>query len=87
MFQVLILDAGLNPEFMCHNNRAQASCKESACTQDMQVRSVGWEDLKKEIATHASILAWEIPWTEEPAYSPWGHKRFWHDLVTEQQQW
>ena len=30
------------------------------------VRSLGWEDpLEKEMATHSSILAWEIPWTEE----------------------
>ena len=28
---------------------------------------MGWEDpLKKEMATHSSVLAWEIPWTEEP---------------------
>ena len=33
----------------------------------MQVRSLGWKDaLEKEMATQASILAWEIPWTEEP---------------------
>ena len=33
----------------------------------MQVRSLGWEDpLEKEIATHFSILAWEISWIEEP---------------------
>ena len=33
----------------------------------MQVRSLGWEDpLEKEMATHSSILAWRIPWTEEP---------------------
>ena len=32
-----------------------------------QVQSLGWEDpLEKGIATHSSILAWEIPWTEEP---------------------
>ncbi|MDK7068669.1 hypothetical protein QP359_09440, partial [Lactobacillus paragasseri] len=32
--------------------------------------------LEKEMATHSSILAWEIPWTEEPGgYSPWGHKK------------
>ena len=31
------------------------------------VRSLGWEDsLEEEMATHASILAWRIPWTEEP---------------------
>ena len=33
----------------------------------MQVRSLGREDpLQKKIATHPSILAWRIPWTEEP---------------------
>ena len=35
--------------------------------QDTRVRSLGWEDpLEKEMATHSSILAWRIPWTEEP---------------------
>ena len=33
----------------------------------MRIRSLGWEDsLEKEVATHTSFLAWEIPWTEEP---------------------
>ena len=36
-------------------------------TQEMQVQSSGQEDLlEEEMATHTSILAWEIPWTEEP---------------------
>ena len=36
--------------------------------QDMRIRSLGWEDpLEKEMATHSSILAWRILWTEEPA--------------------
>ena len=35
--------------------------------QEMRVRLLGWEDpLEKEMATHASVLAWSIPWTEEP---------------------
>ena len=35
--------------------------------QEMQARSLGQEDpLEEETATHSSILAWEIPWTEEP---------------------
>ena len=35
-------------------------------TQKAWVQSLGWEDpLEKEMATHSSILAWEIPWTEE----------------------
>ena len=34
--------------------------------QETWVRFLGWEDpLEKEMATHSSILAWEIPWTEE----------------------
>ena len=36
-------------------------------TQETQARSLGWEDLlEKGVASHASILAWEILWTEEP---------------------
>ena len=39
--------------------------------QEMQVWSLGWDDsLEKEMATHSSILAWEIPWTEEPGRLP-----------------
>ena len=35
--------------------------------QETQVQSLGWEDpLEEEMATHSIILAWEIPWTEEP---------------------
>ena len=34
--------------------------------QEMQIRSLDWEDpLEKEMVTHFSILAWEMPWTEE----------------------
>ena len=45
--------------------------------QETRVQSLGQEDLvEKEVATHSSILAWKIPWTEEPGrlYSPWGRK-------------
>ena len=35
--------------------------------QETQVRSLDWEDpLEKEMVTHSSVLAWRIPWTEEP---------------------
>ena len=35
--------------------------------QELWVQSLGWEDpLEKETATHSNILAWKIPWTEEP---------------------
>ena len=49
--------------------------KESAM-QETWVQSLGWEDpLEKGMATHSSILAWRIPWTEEPGgLSPWGRK-------------
>ena len=41
------------------------SGKELAC--QLQFQSLGWEDaLEEEMATHSSILAWRIPWTEEP---------------------
>ena len=37
----------------------------------MRVESLGWEDpLGEEMATHSSILAWEIPWTEDPGGLP-----------------
>ena len=41
--------------------------KEPACTAGDQIKPLGWEDsLEKGMATHSSILAWRIPWTEEP---------------------
>ena len=44
--------------------------------QETQAQSLGWEGPpKKGMATHSSILAWRIPWTEEPVgYSPRGRK-------------
>ena len=41
--------------------------KNLPATQEAQVQSLGWEDsLEKGMAAHSSILAWRIPWTEEP---------------------
>ena len=41
--------------------------KNSPAMLETNIPSLGWEDpLKEEMATHASILAWGIPWTEEP---------------------
>ena len=51
--------------------------KNPPAMQETQVWSLGQEDpLEKGMATHSSILAWKIPWTEEPGrlYSPWGQK-------------
>ena len=49
--------------------------------QKTQVRSLGQEDpLEKEMATHSSILAWRIPWTEEPdGLQSMGSQRVGHD--------
>ena len=62
--------------------------------QGMWIQSLGWEDpLEKEMETHSRILAWKIPWTEEPGRLPsmgsqrvrvstWAHTHIWgHDLV------
>ena len=60
--------------------------EESALMQETGVWPLGWEDsLEKGMATHSSILAWRLPWTEEPAgYSPWDHKEL-DDWVTNTQ--
>ena len=44
--------------------------------KEIKVQSLGWEDPpEKGMATHSSLLAWRIPWTEEPGgCSPWGRK-------------
>ena len=44
------------------------SVKDLPDVQETQVQSLGWEDpLEKEMTTHSNILAWKIPWTEEPS--------------------
>ena len=56
--------------------------------QQTQVESLGQEDtLKEEMATHSSILAWRMSWTEEPGrlQSVW-LQNSWHNLATEKQQ-
>ena len=52
--------------------------------QDTWVQSLGWEDtLENEMATHSSILAWRIPWIEEPCRLPsTGSQRVRHDWIT-----
>ena len=49
--------------------------------QETQVPPFGWEDpLEKEIAMHSSIVAWEIPWTEEPGgLKSMGSQKVGHD--------
>ena len=56
--------------------------------QETWIQSLGLEDLlEKEMATHSSILAWEVPWTEEPdGLQSVGSQRVGLDLATRQQQ-
>ena len=73
--------------------RSQSQCwaslvaqmvKNSPAMQETRVWSLGREDpLEKRMATHSSILAWEIPWTEEPGWLQFmGSQRVGHDWVT-----
>ena len=57
-------------------------------SQETQVQSLGWEDpLEKEMATHSSILAWKIPWTENtsglPVLASMGSQIIRHNLATD----
>ena len=56
--------------------------------QETWVRCLGWEDpMEVEMATHSNILAWKIPWTEEPGgLQSMRFQRVRHDLVMKQQQ-
>ena len=60
------------------------SCKCLPAMQETWVQSLGWEDsLEKEMATHSSIPAWRIPWTEEPGgLQSMGSQRVRHDWAT-----
>ena len=62
----------------------ESACQGRRCGID---QSLGWEDsLEKKMATHSSILAWEMPWTEElGGLQSTGSQRVGHDLATEQQ--
>ena len=56
---------------------------------ETRVQSLGQEDiLEKEMATHSSILAWKIPWTEKPGrLQSMGSQRVIHDWVTSLSLW
>ena len=67
------------------------SVKNLPSGQETWVWSLGWEDpLEKEMATHSSIFAWRIPWTDEPGrlHIVHGVARVGHDLATkERERW
>ena len=58
--------------------------KNQLVMRETQIRSLGWEDpLEKGMATHSSIPAWRIPWTEEPGgLQSMGLHRIGHDRMT-----
>ena len=60
------------------------SVKHLLAMQETQVSSLGWQDtLQKEMTTHSSILAWRIPWTEEPGgLQPMGSQKAGHNQAT-----
>ena len=64
-----------------------SAVKNLPAMQETRVQSLGWEGpLGKEMPTHSSILAWEIPWTDEPGgLQSLGLQRIRHDLATKQQ--
>ena len=55
---------------MRHYSLVAQMVKNLLVVWETQVQSLGQEDLEKGIATHSSILAWKIPWTEEPGRLP-----------------
>ena len=63
-----------------------SAVKNPLAMQETWIQSLGWEDpLEKERATHSSILAREIPWTEEPGGVLHELPRVEHGLATKQQ--
>jgi len=52
---------------MVRDSQVAQTIKNLPAMQETQIHSLGWEDpQEKEMATHSSIFAWRIPWTEEP---------------------
>ena len=62
--------------------------KSLPAVQETRIRSLGQEDpLEKEMATNSSVLAWNIPWTEDlDGLQSMGLQRVRHDLLAKQQQ-
>ena len=57
--------------------------KNPLAMQEIQVQSLGQENsLEKRIDTHSSVIAWRMPWTEEPGGVSWGPRRVGHDWAT-----
>ena len=70
----------------CRQPHAGAVVKSPPAMQEMWVQSLGWEDpLEEEVATHSSILAWEVSWTEKTGrLQSTGLQSIRHDSATKQ---
>ena len=66
---------------MCGASLVTQTVNNPPAMQETRGQSLGREDpLEKKVATHSSILAWRIPWTEEPGgLEPMGSQRVGHD--------
>ena len=66
---------------ICGSKETEESVKNPPAMQETRIQSLGQEDpLEKGMATHSSILAWRIPWTEEPGKLQFiGSQRVGHD--------
>ena len=86
-FTIIYFDIQLGPDLL--DSLVAQMVKSLPAMQETWLRSLGWEDpLEKEIATHSSIIAWKIPWTEEPGrLQPTGLQRVGHDCVTSLWSW
>ena len=74
------LQVGIQPQASSHSLVAQM-VKNLPVMWETWVRSLSWEDpLEEGMATHSNILAWKIPWTEEPSWlQSMGSQRVGHD--------
>ena len=71
----------------CKSSPGGSGVKNMPAKQEMQVWSHGWENaLEKKMATYSSVLAWEIPWTEEPGGLQSMGKRHKHSSASKNQQ-
>ena len=62
-----LINIELNDPYIITGFPGSSNSKESPAMQETWVLSLGWEDpLEKDMATHSSILAWRISWTEKP---------------------
>ena len=66
---------------MEHGFLGGSAVKNTPAMQETRIGSLNWEDpLEEEMSTHSSILAWKIPWTEEPGgLQSMGLQRVRHD--------